>query len=74
MPGECVQVDTRKITSGVYQYTAVDDCTRLRVLGIYSCRTAKNSVNFLEQRMIYEFPFPIQRVQSDRGGEFFGLP
>ena len=24
--------------------------------------------------MIYEFPFPIQRIQTDRGGEFFGLP
>jgi len=39
VPGECVQVDTRKIAPGVYQYTAVDDCTRLRVLGIYPRRT-----------------------------------
>lgn len=73
-PGECVQVDTRKIAPGVYQYTAVDDCTRLRVLGSYPRRTAENSAHFLEERMVYEFPFPIQRVQSDRGGEFFGLP
>ena len=74
VPGECVQVDTRKVAPGVYQYTAVDDCTRLRVLGIYPRRTAKNSAHFLKERMVYEFPFPIQRIQPDRGGEFFGLP
>jgi transposase InsO family protein len=43
------------------------------VLAIYSRRTAKNSVRFLEGQMIEEFPFPIQRIQSDRGAEFFGL-
>ncbi len=43
------------------------------MLGIYSRRTARNSVHFLEERMIGEFPFPIQRIQSDRGAEFFGL-
>lgn len=32
--GERVQVDTCKITSGIYQYTAVDDCSRWRVLQI----------------------------------------
>jgi transposase InsO family protein len=73
VPGERVQVDTTKIAPGIYQYTAVDDCTRFRILGIYSRRTAKNSVRFLEERMIDEFPFPIQRIQSDRGAEFFGL-
>lgn len=74
VPGECVQLDTRKIAPGIYQYTAVDDCTRLRVLGIYTRRTAKNSVHFLEERLLHEFPFPIQRIQTDRGGEFFGTP
>ncbi len=73
VPGERVQVDTTKIAPSIYQYTAIDDCTRFRVLGIYSRRTAKNSVRFLEERMIDEFPFPIQRIQSDRGAEFFGL-
>ena len=73
VPGECVQVETTKIAPGIYQYTAIDDCTRFRVLGIYSRRTAKNSVRFLEERMLEEFPFPIQRIQSDRGAEFFGL-
>ena len=73
VPGECVQVETTKIAPGIYQYTAIDDCTRFRVLAIYPRRTAKNSVRFLEERMVEEFPFPIQRIQSDRGAEFFGL-
>jgi transposase InsO family protein len=71
--GERVQVDITKIAPGIYQYTAVDDYTRFRVLGIYSRRTAKNSPRFLKERMIDEFPFPIQRIQSDRGSELFGL-
>jgi transposase InsO family protein len=70
IPGERVQMDTCKIAPGVYQYTAVDDCTRIRVLAIFSRRTAANSLRFLEQ-VIEEFPFPIQRIQTDRGREFF---
>lgn len=73
VPGERIQVDTTKIAPGIYQYMAVDDCTRFRVLGLYSRRTAKNSVRFLQERMIDEFPFPIQHIQSDRGAELFGL-
>jgi transposase InsO family protein len=73
VPGDRIQIDTTKIANGIYQYTAIDDCTRFRVLGIYSRRTAQNSVHFLEERMLEEFPFPIQRIQTDRGTEFFGL-
>ncbi len=73
LPGDRVQVDTMKVIAGRFQYTAIDDCTRLRVLGLYPRRTASNAVHFLEHRMIEEFPFPIQRVQTDRGGEFFGV-
>lgn len=73
IPGERIQMDTCKIAPGIIQYTAIDDCTRFRVLGIYPRRTAANSVDFLESRMLEEFPFPIQRIQTDRGGEFFGL-
>jgi transposase InsO family protein len=70
VPGDRIQLDTMKIAPGVYQYTAVDDCSRFRVLGIFPCRTAKHTIDFLD-RVIEEMPFPIQRVQTDRGGEFF---
>jgi transposase len=70
IPGDRVQIDTCKIGPGIYQYTAVDDCSRFRVLDIYPRRTAANTLKFID-KMIEEFPFPIQRIQSDRGLEFF---
>jgi transposase InsO family protein len=69
IPGERVQMDTCKIAPGLYQYTAVDDCTRIRCLALFDRRTAANSLIFLEQ-MIEEMPFPIQRIHTDRGCEF----
>lgn len=70
IPGDRVQMDTMKIGAGVYQYTAVDDCSRFRILGVYSRRTARNALLFID-RLIEEVPFPIQRIQTDRDGEFF---
>lgn len=70
IPGERIQMDTCKIAPGLYQYTAIDDCTRIRVLAIFSRPTATSSLRFLEL-VLEEFPFPIQRIQTDRGREFF---
>jgi transposase InsO family protein len=70
VPGDRVQMDTMKIRSGLYQYTAVDDCSRFRVLGLYPRRAGKYTVAFLK-RVLEEMPFPLQRVQTDRGTEFF---
>jgi len=70
IPGDRVQMDTCKIAPGLYQYTAIDDCSRFQVLGLYPRRTAANTVAFLE-RVRGEMPFPGQRVQTDRGQEFF---
>jgi transposase InsO family protein len=70
IPGERAQMDTCKIGPNVYQYTAIDDCTRYRVLQIYKRRTADNTLDFLE-RVVEQMPFPVQRIQTDRGMEFF---
>jgi transposase InsO family protein len=70
IPGDRVQIDTCKIAPGLYQYTAVDDCTRYRVMGLYKKRTASSTLLFLE-RLIEQMPFAIQRIQTDRGKEFF---
>ena len=72
IPGDRVQLDTCKIAPGCYQYTAVDDCTRYRVLAVFPRRTAASTLGFLE-RVIEEMPFPVQRVQTDRGREFFAV-
>ncbi len=70
IPGDRVQMDTCKIAPGIIQYTSVDDCSRYRVLAVFSKRTAANTLTFLDQ-VIEEMPFPIQRIQTDRGLEFF---
>jgi Integrase core domain len=70
IPGERVQIDTCEIAEGLYQYTAIDDCTRKKVLKLYSEKSAENSLDFLDY-VIEELPFPIQRGQTDRGMEFF---
>lgn len=70
IPGERVQMDVTKIRSKCYQFTAVDDCTRMRVLRLYSSKHASNTILFLGE-VLDNFPFPIQRIQTDWGTEFF---
>ena len=70
VPGDRVQLDVCNIVPAVYQYTAIDDCSRYRVLAVYPRRNATYTLDFLE-RLLEEMPFPIQRIQSDRGLEFF---
>lgn len=70
IPGDRVQMDVCKIAPGLYQYTAIDDCTRYKVLRLYSRRTASNTLDFLDA-VLEEMPFSFQRIQTDRGREFF---
>ena len=63
-------MDVCKIASNLYQYTAIDDCTRYKILALYKRRTAINTVSFLG-KVLTHMPFPIQRIQTDRGQEFF---
>lgn len=72
VPGDRVQMDVCKIAPGLYQYTAIDDCTRYKVLRLYSRRTAANTLDFLDVVMD-EMPFAFQRIQTDRGREFFAV-
>jgi len=70
IPSDRIQMDTCKIAPGLYQYTSIDDCTRYRVLRLYKRRTAANTLDFIDC-VIDEMLFPIQRIQTDRGCEFF---
>ena len=38
VPGDRVQMDTMKLRPGLYQYTAIDDCSRFLVAGVYPRR------------------------------------
>ncbi|MDB4727763.1 helix-turn-helix domain-containing protein [Saprospiraceae bacterium] len=70
IPGDRVQMDVSKIRPGAYQYTAIDDSTRLKIIRIYPRKTAKNTIDFLGE-VLDDFGFPIQRIQTDWGTEFF---
>lgn len=63
-------MDVCKITQGLYQYTAIDDCTRYKIVALYPRRTAENTLDFLDQ-VNERLPFPFQKIQTDRGKEFF---
>jgi transposase InsO family protein len=76
-PGHHVQVDV-KVLSLInsigkkvrrFQYTAIDDATRVRALKIYSKHTQKNAIEFIDY-MERKFPFRIHTIRTDRGHEF----
>jgi len=70
LPGDRVQIDLTKVAPGKYQFTAIDDCTRLRVLRIYPRKSAQYAIQFLGE-MLDDFGFPIRVIQTDWGTEFF---
>jgi transposase InsO family protein len=77
VPGHHVQVDVkfldlqtgngRKVRR--FQYTAVDDATRIRALQIYEKHTQANAILFLDY-VVERFPFRIHTVRTDNGHEF----
>jgi transposase InsO family protein len=71
-PGESVQVDVKVVTVAkekVFQYTALDDCTRMRVLRLYPRLNQHASLHFLGE-LARAFPFPVHKIQCDNGSEF----
>ena len=81
VPGEKVQVDVKEVpfhclrgellrnNKHLYQWTAIDECTRLRFVYIFEEHTPENSVKFLKM-LVKVFPFKIQTIQTDNGTEF----
>jgi transposase InsO family protein len=71
-PGDCVQVDVKFVKVGgqrLFQYTALDDCTRYRVLRLYRRLNHWNGIAFFREPHA-ACPFPIRRLQTDNGNEF----
>jgi transposase InsO family protein len=52
-----------------YQFTAIDDCTRLRVLKIYPKADQKTAIAFLDH-VVSRLPFRVEVIQTDNGAEF----
>ena len=77
LPGHRIQVDVKFIEPLAgsrkehYQYTAIDDCTRLRVLRIYPRNNQKTAIQFLDY-VLEKLPFEVQTIQTDNGAEFQG--
>src|SRR5262245_16593936 len=71
-PGDSVQVDVKFVKIGgrwMFQYTALDDCTRFRVLRLYRTLNQGSSLAFLRE-VLTALPFPIRRLQCDNSREF----
>lgn len=74
-PGDTIQMDVKfvkapgKTFKRFYQFTAIDDCTRFRVLRLYAQNTTQNALDFLEQ-VKKTFPAAIHQIQTDNGPEF----
>ena len=76
-PGHHVQVDVKFLVFNSpegekikrYQYTAIDDCTRIRALKAYEKHNQLSSIDFINY-VIEKFPFRIHTIQSDNGHEF----
>jgi transposase InsO family protein len=75
-PGESIQIDVKYVPSTnnasgrpLYQYTAVDECTRYTIREVYEEHSTYSSKQFLE-KVYNEFPFPIRQIQTDNGTEF----
>lgn len=75
LPGEVVQVDVKfvkkvpHVSGRYYQFTAIDDCTRFRVLRIYDQNTVRNAIDFIEE-VRRRLPVAIAQIQTDNGSEF----
>jgi hypothetical protein len=79
LPGHRVQLDVKFIQplparqTGARrkhdQFTAIDDCTRLRVLRIYPKLNQKTAIQFLDY-VLERLPFSVEVIQTDNGVEF----
>ena len=78
-PSQRVQVDVKYVPKEClvgaaagkrfYQYSAIDEYSRMEFKMIFEEKSGHSSVEFLK-RMLLFFPFPIACIQTDNGAEF----
>jgi transposase InsO family protein len=74
-PGHRLQVDVKFLEripgsrKRLYQFTAIDDCTRIRVLKVFDACNQVTAIRFIDD-VFKRLPFRIQVVQTDNGAEF----
>lgn len=69
VPMKCLTEELRKMGERYYQYTAIDEYTRLRVIWFAKEHSTYESSEFAEI-IVKKFPFKIEEVQTDNGFEF----
>jgi len=74
-PGHRLQMDVKFLEripgtrKRLYQFTAIDDCTRIRILKIYDACNQRTAIRFLNE-VRQRLPFRILVLQTDNGAEF----
>ena len=75
-PGQRLQMDIKHVPSEInpdgrkfYQYTIIDECTRMRYLAWHDSIWTKKVVQTLREALVY-FGFKADAVQTDNGIEF----
>lgn len=69
VPKCCIRGEHRRNGKKMYQWTAIDECTRIRFVYGFEEHTPENSVKFLEKFTKW-FPFEVMCSQTDNGTEF----
>jgi transposase InsO family protein len=75
LPGHRVQVDVKFIAPLLgsrkkhYQFTAIDDCTRIRVLRLYDRLNQQTAIRFLDY-VLEKLAFRVEVIHTDNGAEF----
>ena len=69
VPEECLTKELKEEGIRLYQYTAIDEYTRLRYIWYTNAHDTYASTIFLEKLVKY-FPFKIKTIQTDNGFEF----
>src|SRR6185295_11459382 len=71
-PGHRLQLDVKFLeripgtTKRLYQFTAIDDCTRLRVLKVYDACNQRTAIRFIDE-VVRRLPFRVHVIQTDNG-------
>jgi len=74
-PGHRLQLDVKFLEripgtgKRLYQFTAIDDCTRIRVLKIFDACTQRAAIRFVDD-VLRRLPFRVHVIQTDNGAEF----
>jgi transposase InsO family protein len=74
-PGHRLQLDVKFLEriagtqKRLYQFTAIDDCTRIRVLKIYDVCNQASAIRFVDE-VLRRLPFRVLVIQTDNGAEF----